>query len=469
MNNKNNFVKYNPKYDPLVDSNPGRGQHHAPTFWLADAGDLPEDDGAITQDIDVDVAIIGSGYTGLSTAIHLAKDHGIKATVLEANGVSFGCSTRNGGQAQCASGRLKRSQWIKAYGKETALNLHAEIMDAMGTFKELIKDIDCDAEPGGHLFIAHKPQVIDSIKQEIEIHNRVFNYKSTFIDKDTLREHYVNDQESYGAMLEPEGMSIQPAKLAFGYLNMARDLGAKVHTSSPVIEWRTINNIHYLRTPGGVVKANKVVVATGGYTSQSLHKSLKNKIMPVLSNNMVTRVLTNEELTATGIKTGISLTDARTLRHYYRLLPSNRLQIGSRSAITGKGAPNKKYQEMLVADIAKKFPVLKDIKIDYSWWGWVDVSHDMMPRVSETDTSEGIFYALGYGGNGVMYSAQAGRRVAALVAGKMLASDLPIFNSQLPYPKLFNCIESKFFSPYRRLGQSFLYKWYSFNDERGKR
>jgi len=465
MANKNSSP-YNPSYDPLKDATPGVGQQHAPTFWMADAGPIPEDDGPVNSDIEVDVAIIGSGYTGLTTAIYLAEEHGIKATILEANSVSFGCSTRNGGQAQCASGRLKRSQWIDRYGHEGALKLHDEICDAMENFKDIIENIDCDAEHGGHLYIAHSSSAADALKQEVKVHNEVFNFPSKFIEKDDLRENYVNDQESHGAMWEPEGISIQPAKLAFGYVNKARLLGVKIHTSSPVSGWKTINGVHHLQTPNGIVKANRVAIATGGYTSQTLHKTTKNKIMPVLSNNMVTRVLTDEELESVGIKTGIPLTDTRVLRHYYRLLPSNRLQIGSRSAITGKRAPDKKYQTMLEEDLYKKFPILKGIEIEYSWWGWVDVSHDMMPRITQPDPNESIFYALGYGGNGVMYSAQAGRRLAELVAGKTLPEGVPFFGNQLPYPMAFNRIESPIFSPFRRLGQRFLYLWYAYTDNK---
>ncbi len=93
-------ASYDSRYDPIVDAGPGHNRDHAPTYWIGTAGPPPDDGGAVSNDMDVDVAIIGSGYTGLSTAIHLAKEHGIKATVLEANTVAWGCSTRNGGQAQ---------------------------------------------------------------------------------------------------------------------------------------------------------------------------------------------------------------------------------------------------------------------------------------------------------------------------------------------------------------------------------
>ena len=460
------YSSYNPGFDPLFSDTPGRGQQYAPTYWVDTAGEPPEDDGPITHDIDVEVAIVGSGYTGLACAIYLARDHGIKATVLEANRVSWGCSTRNGGQAQCASGRLKRSQWIKRWGKETALAVHAEVCDAMENFKDLIKDIDCDPQPGGHLYIAHKPSVMKSLEKEVKIMNEVFNYDAKIIDKETLASEYLDDKEAAGAMLEPEGIGIHAGKLAFGYLKKARGLGAKVHTSSPVQGWETRNGVHYLRTPGGIVRAKSVAVATGGYGGQKLHKKVKNRLLPVLSNSIVTRPLTDEEKKACNFNTNMVLTDTRVLRHYYRLLPDGRVQIGSRSAISGRNASAKKYEDLLIRDLHRKFPALKGIKIDYSWWGWVDVAHDMMPRITQPDPSKSIYYAMGYGGNGVMYSAQGGRRMAEMVAGKGDGLKLPIFVSELPFPNVFNPkIESEFFAPFRRFGQWWLYRWYGFKDE----
>ncbi len=461
------FSAYNPAYDPLVDRSPGQGQQYAPTYWIGTAGTPPEDDGPVSTDMDADVVIIGSGFTGLCCAIFLAREHGIKATVLEANRSSWGCSTRNGGQAQCASGRLKRSQWIERWGRDVAIELHKEVCDAMETFKGLIAEIDCEPQPGGHLYIAHKPSVMPGLHKETAICNEVFGYKVRMLDEQTLKHEFVNDSEAAGAMHEPEGIGIHAGKLAFGYLRLARELGVKVHTASPVQGWETRDGAHYLRTPGGVVKARAVGVATGGYTSQGLHRRLKNRLMPILSNSLVTRPLTEQEREACNFRTHQVLTDTRVLRHYYRLLPDGRVQIGSRSAITGRDAPHERYEALLRNDLARKFPVLAGIDIDYSWWGWVDVSHDMMPRICQPDPQHSIFYALGYGGNGVMYSAQAGRRMAERIAGRPPHAELPIFTSQLPYPNVLNpAIESPLFAPFRRIGQRFLYRWYYFNDER---
>ena len=459
-------MKPDPQYDPLVARTPGHGHGYAATYWVATAGEPPEDDGPIAGDTDADVAIVGSGFTGLATALFLAREHGIRATVLEANQAIWGCTSRNGGQGQNASGRLYRSQWIARWGKATALALDAEIRAGFETFRALVDEFACDAQPGGHLYIAHRPRKMDFLRGEARVMRDVFGYDARILGAAEVQERFVRDAEAAGALHEPDGIGVHPLKLAHGYLRQARALGAKVHPASPVLGCETRNGVHHLRTPGGTLRARAVAFATGGYTSNGLHPSLDSKIMPILSNSLVTRVLTPAELEATNFLTTEVITDTRTLRFYYRKLPDSRVQIGSRSAITGADAAHPRHLRVLVEGLHRKFPALKGIDIDYSWWGWVDVSHDMMPRVVQPDPRQSVFYAMGYGGNGVSFSAHAGRRMAERIAGKTgKASALPIYDSPLPYPRAFNRFESRAFAPFRRLGQRMLYRWYQLRDE----
>lgn len=171
----------------------------------------------------------------------------------------------------------------------------------------------------------------------------------------------------------------------------------------------------------------------------------------------MTRPLDESEIAACNFRTRMVLTDTRTLRHYYRLLPDNRVQIGSRSAVTGADAANPRHLNLLLDGLYRKFPALRGIRLDHSWWGWVDVSHDMMPRIVQAEPGAPVFYAMGYGGNGVMYSAQAGRRLAQLVAGQALDRTLPIFASTLPSHGLL--------TPFRRIGQRLMYQLYQRRDE----
>ncbi len=456
-------LPYDPAYDPIMDPNPGRNLEYAPTYWIATAGDAPQDDGPVTGDIETDTVVIGSGYTGLNCAIVLARDFGIEAVVLEANQTAWGCSTRNGGQAQISSGRLKRSQWIKRWGLETARGLHAEMQDAFAYFERVIDegDISCDSQTGGHFYIAHKPDVLPSLEAEVEVYNRQFGYAARMISREELHAEFTREEEAAGALWEPHGTAIHAGKLAFGYQRYARRLGVKVHTASPVQGWSRSGEGYVVRTPGGNVRARRIAIATSAYTSTEMAKVTRHRLMPILSNSIVTRTLTADELAATGLRTGAPLTDTRTLRHYYRLLPDNRVQIGSRGAITGRDAGDKAHLDAVRNALGRKFPVLQGIDLDFSWWGWVDVSHDMMPRIVRPEAGEGVFYAMGYGGNGVMYSAQAGRRMAQLVAGRQAEiPDLPIFRGELPHHGLL--------TPFRRLGQRIMYRWYFMKDEQGR-
>lgn len=460
-------LSYDPCYDPLVAPHPGRGTDYAPTYWVATAGPPPADDGPVMRDLDVDVAIVGAGFTGLATALFLAREHGIKAVVLEANRTAWGCTSRNGGQAHNATGRLSRAQWIARWGQAVALQLDAEVRAGFETFKTLLSEFpDCEPQMGGHLYVAHRPRKLVSLRNEDRLMREVFGYATRVLTAGEVREEYVNDQECEGALHEPDGIGVHPLKLAFGYLRRARELGVKVHPASPVTAMQSHRSVHYLHTPGGTVRARAVAFATGGYTSNGLHRSLDSKIMPILSNSLVTRPLTLTELAATGLSTRQIITDTRTLRFYYRLLPDNRVQIGSRSAITGADAPNPRHIAALVKGLHRKFPALRDVEIQHSWWGWVDVSHDMMPRIAQPDPCQGVFYALGYGGNGVAFSAHAGRRMAQRIAGRPdPAFQLPLYNSELEYPNLFELVRSRAFSPFRRFGQQLLYRWYHLRDE----
>ncbi len=451
--------QYDPLFDPLTNKGPGCNQAYAPTYWIDTAGQPPEDDGPVACDLDVEVAVIGSGYTGLSCALHLAKDHGIDVHVLEANQVAWGCSVRNGGQAQISSGRLKRSEWIARWDLDTAKALHREVSEAFDLFRSLIKDheIDCNPQDGGHYYVAHRQWMMPKLEKEAALLNDSFSYGAKILSAESYRNEIANDHEAQGAMWEPDGVAIHAAKYAFGLMEAARNAGAKIHTASPVTHWETKHGKHYLHTPGGIVRARKVCVATSAYIPRNLHRKTKDRLMPVLSNSVVTRVLTDDELAACGIKVTCPLTDTRVLRHYFRLLPDNRIQIGSRSSITGSDADNPKHLAALCEGLARKFPVLRDVKLDYSWWGWVDVSHDMMPRITQPDLQEQMFYAMGYGGNGVMYSAMAGKRMADLAMG-VPTPDLPICGSELPHEGIL--------TPFRRLGQRWLYQWYHYRDER---
>ncbi|WP_369122645.1 NAD(P)/FAD-dependent oxidoreductase [Paraburkholderia piptadeniae] len=197
---------------------------------------------------------------------------------------------------------------------------------------------------------------------------------------------------------------------------MARKLGVKVHPGTPVLGVETVRGVHHLRTPRGVVRAKAVAFATGGYTRNDMHSALSAKIMPILSNSLLTRPLSLED-------PGRDRCNELPREHLYHryedppvLLPSSagqpRADREPQRYYRCRCKPPR-HMAVLVEGLHRKFPALRGIKIDYSWWSWVDVSHDMMPRVVQPDARQSVFYTIGFGGNGVSFSAHAARRPSA--------------------------------------------------------
>ncbi len=123
----------------------------------------------------------------------------------------------------------------RALGRGRCPQAAQEIAEGFDLFRSLIAEpeIDCDPQDGGHLYIAHREKVLPSLEKESRLLNDVFGYRTRMVSRDEIHRDFIRDQEARGAMYEPDGMGIHAAKLAFGYLRLARKLGAKVHTSSP--------------------------------------------------------------------------------------------------------------------------------------------------------------------------------------------------------------------------------------------
>ena len=439
-------------YDPLLDDFPGCGLEYPSSYWADVSGgnqeNKPEDDGQLEQDIDIDVAVIGAGYTGLSCALHLAREHGIEAHVLEANQIAWGCSGRNAGFILKSSGRKAYSTMQKQWGEEVMRGIYNEMCEGVETVNSLISEgIDCDQQEAGYIKVAHKPSMFKSLQEQAKLQQQMFNYDVQILSKNELHQDFMADENAYGAIRYQDGFGLNPLKLAWGYQKLARQAGVKVHTSTPVsfMDNKAKNSI-FLATPKGTVKAKKVVIATNGYTPKGFHPLVTNRTLPVLSQIIVTEPLSVEQLAACNFLTSNVIMDTRALKYYYRKLPDNRILFGGRGAITGKNADDPYYAQRLLSVLKTSFPALITLNIDYAWSGWICMALDDLPHIysGEKDSKEeNIFYAMGYCGSGVSFSVQAGKRLAEKVAGKTLPN-LPLYNKELPkFP----------FAPFRRVGQ----------------
>jgi len=438
-------------YDPLHDKSPGCGEKYPESYWANVSSAMPEDDGKIAKDIDVDVAIIGAGYTGLSCALHLAREHGIKACILEANKTAWGCSGRNAGFILKSSGRKSYSQMSNQWGEEVMRGIYGEMCAGVDTVNALIAEgIDCDQQSPGFIKVAHKPKAMTELISLANLQKKMFGYDVEILSKNDVRQQYMDDKNAYGAIRYQDGFGLNPLKLARGYHKLARAVGVKIHCSSPVIDWHEKTSIteiegenkQQLITPEGTVTAKKVVIATNGYTPKGFHSLVTNRTLPVLSQIIVTEPLNDEQLAACNFLTSNVVMDTRALKYYYRKLPDNRILFGGRGAITGKSAEDPYYAKRLLAVLKTSFPVLQQLKYSYAWSGWICMSLDDIPHIYQNKQNT-VFYSMGYCGSGVSFSVQAGKRLAQKVAGESVPN-LPLYQKNLPKFPL---------APLRRIGQ----------------
>lgn len=442
-------------YDPLTDPSPGQLANYPDSYWASSF--TPTTYPTLKTDIHSDVVVIGGGYTGLSCALHLAKQ-GVEVTLLEANRSGWGCSGRNGGFVLNGTGRLSYLQMQQKWGKDSANLLYRENRAAIDLVSELIEqgDIACDANPGGYLKIAHRAHLVDGLKQQAAFLQHEFGDPVSFITKEQLASDYMRHAYAHGGLLFPYCFGVHPLKLADGYARMASTAGASLYQGNPVTDWQKQADRHVLITPQAKITANKVVIATNGYTPNKFHAGIDRRHFPVLSSVIVTEPLSDTQLAACGLKPGVMVMDTRALKYYYRLLPDGRLLFGGRGAIRGKDADKAVYKQRLLAALIDSFPALNDIQLSHFWSGWVSVSLDDYPRINQLEQDNSVFYAMGYCGSGVSFATRAGHRLAQMVTGSEPMPALPYFQSQL----------TKFpFSPFRRVGLSAFYHWGRLKDE----
>lgn len=431
-------------YDPLHDRHPGQGEPYPASYWADHAGPAPLDDGMLQQDLTVEVAIIGAGYTGLSAAYHLARDFGVQAVVLEANQTAWGCSGRNAGFVLKSSGRKPYAQMAKQWGDAVMRGVYHEFCEGLERVKALIATgIDCDAQPQGYLRMAHKPAMVKTLASQADFLQSRLGYDVEFLSRDDVHRHYVADEQCFGALRFADGFGVNPLKLAYGYQQLARAAGARIYTASPVLSLQSDGAWQVLQTPHARVRAKKVIVATNGYTPKGLHVGIQARTLPVLSQIIVTQPLSAQQLADSRFQTNQVVMDTRALKYYYRKLPDNRILFGGRGAITGQQANDPYYANRLLAVLKQSFPALTTLRYDYQWSGWICMALDDIPHIYQADDAGNVVYSMGYCGSGLSFSVQAGYRLAQKVSGQAMPA-LPLYQQPLPkFP----------FAPLRRVGQ----------------
>lgn len=408
------------------------GLPHAPSYWAANGGgDLPAEE--LSGRRETSVAIIGAGLTGLSCAYHLAREHGVQATVLEANRIGWGASGRNGGFAMICVGKDEYAETLSKYDRQEAGKHFAVGLDAVKTVEEIVQDneLEVDRSTDGWIAIAHKPSRMDELRATQKLLKDSFGYNTELVDSDTLRNKYIASTEAHGGIIYPNGFGLNPMKYTRGLSRSAARLGTTIYTSSPVLSWTKQGSKHILRTPKGSLVADTVLIATAGYTLDSMNTWMSGRVLSAISNIAVTRPLAEAEQLAAGLKTTMMVSDTRRLVFYYRLLPEGRFLFGARGGIQDNAKENQKGYEWLISRMVDMFPNLAGIDIDYFWRGWVCLSRDKNPHIGTTDDPT-VHYSIAYIGNGVALASYFGRLAASRIAGRPREPDISLLRTPLP-------------------------------------
>ena len=393
--------------------------------WWDQTCDIPVR-GALEQNETCDVAIIGGGFTGISAALHLAEA-GVKAVVLESRYVGWGASGRNGGFCCLGGGRLGDAALDRKFGREDRLVYRAAEMAAINLVDSLTKrfGIDVDRHSNGETELAHRPRDMADLRTRVAQIKENYGLDATLIEKRDLEAHGLKGP-FHGGLTIPAGFGLNPRKYITGLAAAAETAGAKIYHDTAAQQITQVGDGYEIRTPGGVLRAAKVIIATNGYSSEDLPTWLSGRYMPAQSSVIVTRPLTAKELSEAGWTSDQMVYDTRNLLHYFRLMPDRRMLFGMRGGLmTGPTAEGRAITRVR-RDFDAMFPAWSGVETPYAWSGMVCIARDQMPFVGCVPDHKNLFAALCYHGNGVAMGSYSGAIIAKVALGQMV---------DCPYPK----------------------------------
>ena len=361
---------------------------------------------------ETDIAIVGSGYTGLCAA-RILKKNGASVTVLDRNTIGWGASSRNGGMA--TPGLKQGIQKIhKIYGAKLAHEFWKISVDAIDLIDEIVTEhsIDCDWERNGHASLATKPSHAPRLKEYGSWLGKEFGHYQKYIPKHQIQDE-IGSNTYYGALTDEISGGLHPSKYVFGLANAVSNLGVQLceNTAVTKIEKNDSNNFKLITSKGDIT-AKKVIIATNGYTDRLVSK-LKPLIFPVGSYIVVTEPLTNELQNIINPKRRMYY-DSKWFLNYFRLTPDGRMLWGGRNDLS-TDLDLDDSAKRLSKELYTVFPDLKDIPITHTWTGKLGITFDLMPHIGKTN---GIYYALGYGGHGLSIATYLGTEIGLMLAGK---------------------------------------------------
>jgi len=373
-------------------------------------------------DMDVDVAIVGGGYTGLGAALELAE-HGKSVVVLEAGRIGDGASGRNGGQVHTGQ-RLDPDVLTRMLGADVARQLWDMAADAQINLMVLRRGraIDCDWH-GGLFHAWHRPRFEAEDRDFARsVEGWVDKDRFQFLGRADIARHLGTDVYC-GGMLDTGGGHVHPLKLLLGMARAAEADGAKVHENSRVVRFeQRLDGVRLALGNGSTVVCRKLLLCGNGLMD-GLDERIDAHVMPIHNFMLATAPLDDPSI----LPLNFAASDTRFVVNYFRKTSDNRLIFGGGEGY-GTGFP-RDIASVVRRNMLKVFPQLKDVEITHAWGGTLAVTLTRAPFVRQL--SADVLISAGYSGQGVVLAPYFGKLIARAVLGD--ARDMALL-SRLPVP-----------------------------------
>ena len=385
------------------------------SYYAASAAAIPAAGGTrahretLRGSIEADVAVLGGGIAGCSAALHLAK-RGYRVALLEARFVGYGASGRSGGQIIFGLAATQKALAADV-GRDDARRLFDLSIEALDLTRSLISEhaIDCDYH-ANHVHVAVKPRHLKELKEWArELHEDCDYPSARLLNRDELQAH-IRSERYLGGLIDPRSGHLHPLKFTQGVARAAESAGAKIFENSEVLRYEDGPEV-IVHTTQGTVRCAHLVLCGNAYIG-GVAPSLARRILGVGTYIMATQPL-GEERAKELLPSNAAIADINWILDYFRRSADHRLLFGGRVSYSAVQPP--RLAESMRKRMLRIFPALADVKVAYSWGGYLDITRSRAPDFGRL--APNVFYAQGFSGHGMSLTSLAGKLVAEAVAG----------------------------------------------------
>ncbi len=387
----------------------------------------------LNSNVRTQVCVIGGGFTGLNTAINLAKK-GYDVVLIESEKIGWGASGRNGGQL--ISGFSFSDHFEKKGTKNDVQNIWQLGAISADLVRERVSEfsIDCDLKEGFIDVATNRKHMDELIDRAGGWKESGYHHDLQLVDETEVKK-YVNTDSYVGGLIDSGSGHIHPLNLCLGEAKAASELGVMIYEDTHAVEIFSASPAK-VATGNGIIESDYIVIAANAYIGD-LNKKLRRMVMPAASCIIATEPLSSE-LADKVIPSDMAVCDQNTILDYYRLSADKRMLFGGRFNYSGKIPSDDRIKIEIKKRMVSVFPELSEVRVDYAWSGNVAVSLKKIPQLGKI--AKNIFYSQGYSGHGVAPTHMAAKVIADAIDGddEVLNTLSSVNHIQLPGGKWFS-------------------------------